>query len=83
MENNKAFLLACEYSNLEIVELLSKDSRIDITAQESGALRRAACTGQVEIIDFLLRDPRIDPAANHNEPIRNASDNVLSSSLPL
>lgn len=76
MENNKAFLLACENSNLEIVELLSKDPRVDVYTQENAAIIRAASAGQLEIFDFLLRDPRVDPSANHNEAIRAASDNV-------
>jgi len=49
--------MACELGHLDIVKILIKDPRIDITADRNYALQCACEKGQIEIVEYLLRHP--------------------------
>ena len=76
---NKAFIYACSIGDLEVVEFLLKDSRVDPTdASNQGipfflsfynwrAFVQASKNGHKEIVSLLLKDERIDPSSDNNK----------------
>ena len=59
--------------NLEFVNLLLKDERVDPSADNNYAIKEASYWGYVEIVKLLLKDKRVDPSAEDNYAIRVAS----------
>lgn len=71
-ENSYALAFASKY-NLEIVEFLLKDPRIDPSANYNLAITNACKDGNLAIVNRLLEDPRVDPSDNQNFCLINAS----------
>ena len=59
----------------EVVELLLENPRVDPSAEDNYAIRKASQAGEVEVVKLLLKDPRVDPSANYNDAIGIASRN--------
>ncbi|KAI8847910.1 hypothetical protein BC829DRAFT_395409 [Chytridium lagenaria] len=51
---------------------LLNDPRVDPSACDNQAIRRAASHGLTDIVERLLKDPRVDPTSNDNQAIRKA-----------
>ncbi len=66
---NGLFIESIKQNNIQVFELLLKDSRID----PDHAIVFASENGRVEIVKILLQDPRVDPSTGHNCPIQKAS----------
>jgi hypothetical protein len=62
------------------VKLLLNDHRVDPSAYNNDAIRRASENGHVEVVKPLVSDPRVDPSADDNDAIQLASDNGHSNS---
>ena len=50
-----------ENGHLDVVELLLNDPRVDPSAQNNKALRRAKKNNYQEVVELLLKDPRVLP----------------------
>ena len=57
------------------VQLLLQDERVDPSAYDNEAIRRACEKGHLNIVQLLLQDKRVDPSADNNELIRQACAN--------
>jgi ankyrin repeat protein len=68
-------VLASLFGNLEIVERLLQDERVDPSALNNYAIRSAAEYGHLAVVDGLLQDKRVDPSARNNAAIRSAAKN--------
>ena len=57
---------------------INYQARVDPTAKDNQAIRRASQNGHIEIVRLLLSDSRVDPSANDNYAIIWASlyDNI-------
>jgi hypothetical protein len=69
------FRTAVFTGNVELVDLLLQDPRVDPSADNNWAIRFASNNGHLSIVDRLLQDPRVDPSANDNAAIQFASYN--------
>lgn len=61
--NSRALIVACQESNIDMVQCLLDNGRIDPTARDNGALRVACECGSLSVVQALLRDPRVEPSA--------------------
>jgi hypothetical protein len=52
--------------NLQFIELLMADERVDPSAEDNLAIRRASIFGHHECVALLLADDRVDPSASYN-----------------
>ncbi len=68
-DGNKALVSAAISGNMEIVDLLIADSRVDPSANNNEAFIKASLFGRLEIVKILLKDPRVDPSANNNKAL--------------
>jgi hypothetical protein len=64
-----------EHISLQFIESLVGDERVDPSAEDNGAIRRASKYGHHECVALLLADERVDPSAANNVAIRVASLN--------
>jgi hypothetical protein len=55
------------------VKLLLADKRVDPSAKNQFAIRKACQNGHPEIVKLLLADKRVDPSADDQYPIRSVS----------
>jgi hypothetical protein len=67
------FLRALERGDVEVVERLLQDKRVDPAADNNYAIRLAAENGHLAVVERLLQDKRVDPAAGDNYAIRWAA----------
>ncbi len=72
---NYRFNKAVEIGNVDKVQLLLNDPRVDPTADDNWAIQSASRRGHTEVVRLLLADPRVDPAALGNYAIQLASHN--------
>jgi len=63
---------ASEHGQLDVVELLLRDARVDPTEDDQYAIRWASFHGHVAVVDRLLRDARVDPSADEQFGLRLA-----------
>lgn len=70
--NNDVFCCVCQIGDVELVQSLLKDPRVDPSHDESKAFREACKRGHTKVIQILLADPRVDPSAKNNEALVNA-----------
>jgi len=73
--DNFAILLAVAYGHLNIVDLLLKDTRVNIAAGRSRylLLHLAAPEGHTEIVKRLLEDERVEPEILDNHALKLAA----------
>lgn len=75
--NNTAFHSACVKGDLELVNLLLKDKRIDASCnahdgianrrdEHEYAIRQSAKAGQTDIVKRLMKEPSVDPSYRSN-----------------
>jgi ankyrin repeat protein len=68
--NNTAIEEACNNGgNLEIVQLLMADKRVNPADETCIAFDRACQGGNLDIVKLLLDDPRVEPSARNNAAI--------------
>mmetsp|Transcript_30054 Transcript_30054/g.36586 ORF Transcript_30054/g.36586 Transcript_30054/m.36586 type:complete len:214 (+) Transcript_30054:1416-2057(+) len=68
--NNTAIEEACNNGgNLEIVQLLMADKRVNPADKKCIAFDRACQGGNLDIVKLLLDDPRVEPSARDNAAI--------------
>lgn len=70
--DNYALAYACEHTNLEIIELLLADQRVNPSQNDSKILIDSVEQGRVDVVSILLSDPRIDPNNGVGRPLRTA-----------
>ena len=56
----------CVLNYTKIIKLLLADPRVDPSAKDNQAIRRASQYGYTETVKLLLADPRVDPSADDN-----------------
>ena len=59
---------------LDVVRLLLTDERVDPTAQNDYAIRKASEDGLLDVVRLLLEDGRANPAAENNAAVRIAQE---------
>ena len=57
---------ACVHGDVQLLDLLLKDPRVNPAAIQNLAIRSASRNGHLAVVDRLLREPRVDPAAMGN-----------------
>src|SRR5690606_36616559 len=62
----KTLRYASREGNLEVVQELLKDIRVDPSAEDNFAIRGASSYGHLEVVRELLKDKRVDPSALNN-----------------
>jgi WD40 repeat protein len=72
---SSAITWAAENGHAALVELLLQDDRVDPTAKDNIAFRRAAASGHVSVVELLLQDDRVDPTAKDNIAFQFAASN--------
>ena len=72
---SSVFKTYAEKGDIEIVELLLADPRVDPSANDNYAIELASQKGHDKVVELLLVDPRVDPSAYDNYAIRMASQN--------
>jgi hypothetical protein len=65
---------ACEEGDVEMVERLLKDSRVDPSLHLNHCFNRAFNGEHLEVLKLLLADPRVHPQRYHNVLIGPAAD---------
>lgn len=66
-------ILYSRAGNVEAVQLLLADQRVDPTLEEGGlAIQEACIHSRIDVLQLLLRDGRADPCARKNEAFRRA-----------
>lgn len=70
---NISIVWAAERNELNMVERLLLDPRIDPSVAENGAIREAARNGNIAVVKRLLKDRRVDPSACDNFALSAAS----------
>jgi hypothetical protein len=76
-KNNEPIQMACDRGDLELVNLLLKDPKVDPTVNTSDGkrynsderqfcIRRAAKGGHIDVVKRLLKDKRVDPSYRNN-----------------
>ena len=79
--NNLQFIFNESYkfthSHIVVIDKLLQEqkNRVDPSAGNNEAIRRASGYGRVDVVDRLLQDVRVDPSADSNYAIRYASCN--------
>ncbi len=73
MSLNELFIKAVKEHDVEVMELLLKDKRVDPSTDNDFAILRISQTGPVHIIKLLLEDTRVDPGYSFNVAIQYAS----------
>jgi hypothetical protein len=68
----KPLLLAAHHGQLDVVNRLLQDPRVDPSADYNSAIRFAAYGGHLHVVNRLLQDPRVDPSDWDNFAIRHA-----------
>jgi hypothetical protein len=68
-----AFMDAVRKENLELVNRLLQDPRVDPSADDNCAIQSASTNGYLAVVNRLLQDPRVDPSANNNYGIQMAA----------
>jgi len=71
--NYTAFYNAAMCDKIDIVELLLKDSRIELSDDHCNLIPQASVNGNIELVKLLLNDGRLNPAAHDNYAIITAS----------
>ena len=66
--------IAVHNNDIEKVELILKDGKVDPSTQQNLAIRWASENGKKEIVDLLLKDKRVNPGDVDNYAIRLASE---------
>ena len=66
---------AAERNEVNMVERLLLDPRIDPSVAENSAIREASRNGNIAVVKRLLADPRTDPTAHDNYALHTASFN--------
>ena len=62
-------------TDIDVVNRLLDDPRVDPSADNNCAIRSAAKNGHLDVVNRLLEDPRVDPSSNNNCAIRWAAKN--------
>ena len=75
LDGSSVMSMAVDQGYWKTVALLLQDSRVDPTAQDNLAFRKAAEKGRIAIVEILLEDPRVDPSAYDNYAILLAAFN--------
>ncbi|KAJ3134163.1 hypothetical protein HDU90_005260 [Geranomyces variabilis] len=77
-ELNQRLLRACNGTHgTATLERLLADPRVDPSARNNAAIRRAASHGHLLVVDRLLQDPRVDPSGNYKSPLQLAAKNDM------
>ena len=73
-DDNTALELATKKGEIEIVDFLLKDSRVDPSNNgNQNILWAAVDRGHASVVKRLLKDPRVDPTVNDNEILLHAA----------
>jgi len=76
MDMNIQFLFFFHIQKLILLSgIILRSDRVDPSAGDNEAIRRAFKNGHDKVVALLLKDPRVDPSANNNEAIKWASFN--------
>jgi ankyrin repeat protein len=75
MNHWNEFIHAISRTNIEIINRLLEENRVDPSADNNKAIRIASQKGHLDIVNRLLEDPRVDPSAYNNSAIKWASQN--------
>jgi ankyrin repeat protein len=81
--NNYAIIIASKRGNIDIVKLLLKDKRFDLSESEFMAFRYASQYGHIEVIKLLLKQKGIKINTCENYAIVNAFINKHTSIVNL
>ena len=71
--NDKNALISYLFGNLDLLNRLLEDSRVDPSSGDNYAIKFASDLGYLNIVNRFLQDPRVDPSASDNAAIRWAS----------
>jgi hypothetical protein len=69
-DDNYALFQSAENGNLNIVEILLKDYRLDPAHAFNRTIKFAAQKGHYDVVELLLKDKRVNPADYSNEAIK-------------
>ena len=69
---NNDLKMAIKNGNLQALELLLRDGRVDPSDQDNQAVILASETGNLQALQLLLKDDRVDPSDQSNEAIIQA-----------
>lgn len=64
---------AARSGNVQSVDRLLADPRVDPAAADNSAIREAARAGHLAVVERLLADPRADPSAADDEAVRTVA----------
>lgn len=67
--DNEAIRTAVTYPNVDLVNLLLSDPRVDPSVDSNLPLKLAVDYGNLDVVKRLLQDPRVDPTTNNSEVI--------------
>ncbi|KAI8909521.1 ankyrin repeat-containing domain protein [Gorgonomyces haynaldii] len=70
-----SFVMACSHGHLEIIRLLVRERRADVTENDCMGLRAAAMMGHASVVQYLLKQPGVDPRVHRNDAIISACVN--------
>src|SRR3989304_6063778 len=62
---SSVFKTYAEKGDIEIVELLLADHRVDPSANDNHAIRLASSKGHDKVVKLLLADSRVDPSSDN------------------
>ena len=62
-DNNKAFRLASEYGQIEVVKWLLQDERVNPFDDDNYAIRWATKNNHPDVVALILNDPRMEASA--------------------
>eukprot|EP01117_Protostelium_nocturnum_P011249 TRINITY_DN4085_c0_g1_i1.p1 TRINITY_DN4085_c0_g1~~TRINITY_DN4085_c0_g1_i1.p1 ORF type:complete len:228 (+),score=48.34 TRINITY_DN4085_c0_g1_i1:254-937(+) len=75
LDRSALFSLVCEKGDLEMMNELMEDSRVDPSANFNSSIRMASKNGHSKVVSVLLKDPRVNPACWANSALRLAKQN--------
>lgn len=61
-------------NNIDILEIIIKDGKLDITINNNLFFREAVCRGQIKQVKLLLEDKRVDPSELSSEALCQACE---------
>ncbi len=72
---NQAFMWAIRNRHIQLIKVLLTNPKVDPTANNNWAIRKASENGHLKVVKLLLTNPKVDPSAYDNYAIRFASEN--------
>ena len=72
---NAELVISSKKGDLEAVNRLLKDTRLDPSTYNNEAIIMASSNGHIKVVDRLLEDSRVDPSAQGNYALLSALRN--------